>query len=82
MLPSENTDKELWRESNAEFPNRVFITADEQGLGISYGGRCVIKSLKEWMLVGWPAPAAAPSLEERVVRLEEAMRETNPGLAI
>lgn len=70
----ENTDEELWKD---DFGNRVFITAAHTAIGMCFGGRCVVKPMQEWVNLGWNG-----TTEDRIERLEAAVRELNPGLRI
>ena len=73
--------KEIWR-LNKDWPlsDHAFVTSDDgqAALGIAIGGFVIIKPIKEWHRLAREDDLA--TLTVRVERLEDAIRELNPGL--
>ncbi len=73
----ENTDKEVWH-GPGDNPDRIFVT-EYGGVGICFGGRCVVKSMAAWVQLGGAEAPQPPSTTDRIERLEDAVHELNPG---
>jgi hypothetical protein len=59
-----NTDRQLWRESNHPFSNRIWVT--EQGaIGMDVGGLCIVMPIRQWHSL-----AAATMPTARIQRLD------------
>ena len=64
--PCENTDRELWRETEGDYYSpSIFVTKDG-AIGINVGGYCIVNSVE-----GWHGMAPRLTVEKQPAGLKE-----------